>query len=200
MARRIGANWFDSAITFDEFVSAPHVYYSVGGGEDVEILTGLSTETYQDTFEEETVTLYRGSFNGAIPAGALGSSVIKIYDPENLNDILEYDPIDVCSDAATSVVISPSTASVRPGRTRQFTANFYAADDLSTDNHDTAAWSVDDGGTIDKDTGLFTAGDISGGPFTITATSGLLNDTAVVNVTLGSNSATPLSVSLMLVI
>ena len=124
--------------------------------------------------------------------------MIKIYDPENLNDVLEYDPIDVCSDAATSVAISPSTTTVRPGRTRQFTANFYAADNLSTDNHDTAAWSVDDGGTIDEDTGLFTAGSVADGPFTVTVAAGALNDTAVVNIVSVNDSASSLLTSLAL--
>lgn len=187
MARRIGANWFDAAVTFDDFIVAPSVFYSIDGAPDVEIETGISVESYELTDNGTIITLYRGSFNGTIPEAAAGNNVvIKIYDPGNLNDVLEYDPIDVCTDVATSATISPAAASVRPGGTRQFTANFLAADNLPTDNHGSVLWSTNASGetqgSINSSTGVFTAGSAIGGPYTVTATAGELTDNAEITV------------------
>lgn len=189
--RRIGADWFDSAVSFDEFINAPHAYYSIDGGADQDLGEISTVETYQSDphpVTEETVTLYRGTFNDVIPAGAEGSSVVlKIYDPVHPDLALEYDPIDVCTDVATSIVINPATASVQVGRTRSFSVTAYAADSLPTDNYEAVVWSVDGGGEINEDTGVFTAGDTPGGPHGVTATSGTLEDTAEVTVVQANN-------------
>lgn len=185
--KRVGADWLDTDATFDEFVNPPHAYYSIDGGADVDLGEITTVEMYQETQGDETVDIYRGTFNDTIPAGAVGSNVVlKIYDPVNENDKLEYDAINVCTDVATSAVVSPSSATVRINKTRQFTVVFYAADSLPTDNHDAAVWSTDASGptegSIDEDTGLFTGGTEAGGPFTVTVTAGLLEDTANVTV------------------
>jgi hypothetical protein len=182
MARRIGANWFETAVTFDDFVNAPHGYYSVGGAADVD-LGAVSCTSYQSEPDAEgrTIPLYRGTYNPVIPAGALGAVVVlKIHDPVDVNDVLEYDPIDVCTDVATSVVITPASANVAIGKTRQFTANFYAADTLATTNHDAALWSTNAAGplqgSINTDTGIFTAGSAIGGPYVVSVTAGLVGE------------------------
>jgi hypothetical protein len=187
--RRIGNTWFDSAEPFNEFLSAPNAYYSVDGGGDV-LIEAVSVTPYQtipDPDTGETRTLYQGSYNGTIPAGAEGSNVVlKIYDPNNLNDILEFTAIDVCTDVATSVMVSPAEGVVDKLGTIQFEAIFYAADGLTTENHDAVVWSTDASGPtegdIDTDTGLFTAGTENGGPYTVTTTAGALSDDGTVTV------------------
>lgn len=187
--RRIGAAWFDAAQPFNDFINAPHGYYSVDGGADVD-MGELTTTTYQsepDPISGGTVTLYQGSVNPTVPAGALGSNVVfKIYDPVNENDKLEYDAIDVCSADAVSAVVSPSNASVRVNNTLQFSVVFYAADDLPTDTHDPATWITSASGaaqgSIDNSTGVFTAGTDPGGPYTVTMAAGAVTDDAAVTV------------------
>jgi hypothetical protein len=197
--RRIGADWFAVDVEFDEFETAPSAFYSIDGAPDV--LIGVigegdlgTIDTYEETYHGTTVTIYRGTFNGAIPAEAFGSNVVvKIYDPDNANDILEYDAIDVCTDDAVEVAISPASTVVRPEGTREFTALFVAADGLPTDSHDTAVWTVEvgAGGTIDEDTGIFTAGTEEGGPWTITVTAGLLTDTAQISIKVSTARSRP---------
>jgi hypothetical protein len=87
----------------------------------------------------------------------------------------------------TSIVLSPSSATLNPSATQQYTAKArdqFAAD-LSTQPAFT--WSVSGGGTI-SESGLFTAGTVAGGPYTVTAQSGALSGTA--NVTIAATPAT----------
>jgi hypothetical protein len=94
-ARAVGSGWFDSTQTFDDFITPTvNAYYSVDGGADVLIET-IYLEAYQESSGGATVTLYRGEFNGTIPPGAVGSTVVKIYNPSYPDDYLEYDAIDV---------------------------------------------------------------------------------------------------------
>jgi hypothetical protein len=95
MAREIGSNWFDTAVEFDDFITpAVNAYYSVDGGVDILIET-IYLEAYQESSGGATVTLYRGEFNGTIPPGAVGSTVVKIYNPSYPDDYLEYTTIEV---------------------------------------------------------------------------------------------------------
>jgi hypothetical protein len=81
----------------------------------------------------------------------------------------------------TSVVVSPSTATVNPSATQQFSAT--ARDQFATNLsvQPTFTWSVT-GGSISQ-VGLFTAGTSAGGPYTVTASSGGVSGTASVTVT-----------------
>ncbi|HLX59750.1 MAG TPA: Ig-like domain-containing protein [Planctomycetota bacterium] len=77
------------------------------------------------------------------------------------------------------LTVSPPSAIVGLGATQQFTAS--ALDQFGNPVAVSAAWSVDDGGTISA-SGLFTAGFVGGGQFTITATLGTLSGTAEIGV------------------
>jgi hypothetical protein len=81
----------------------------------------------------------------------------------------------------TSIVVSPTSASIATSATQQFTAT--ARDQFATNltAQPTFTWSVSGGGTISS-TGLFIAGTIAGGPYTVTASSGGQNATASVTV------------------
>jgi hypothetical protein len=82
----------------------------------------------------------------------------------------------------TTITVSPSSASVPTGGTKQFTATGFDQFGTPTSPQPTFTWSVSGGGTISA-SGLFTAGGTAGGPFTVTAASGSVSGTASVNVT-----------------
>jgi len=82
----------------------------------------------------------------------------------------------------TSIVLSPASATVTTSATQQFTATALDQFATSLTTQPTFTWSVSGGGTIDA-SGLFMAGTIPGGPYTVTATSGSVSGTASVTVT-----------------
>jgi hypothetical protein len=91
-----------------------------------------------------------------------------------------------------TIAVTPASASVPTGGTRQFTAT--ALDQFAAPLivQPSISWSVAGGGTISA-TGLFTAGSTAGGPFTVTATApttGGMSGTAQVTVTSGGGTVT----------
>jgi Bacterial Ig-like domain (group 2) len=82
----------------------------------------------------------------------------------------------------TTITVSPSSASVTTGGTQQFSATGKDQYGQPMSPQPTFTWSVSSGGTISS-SGLFTAGSTTGGPFTVTATSGSVSGTASVTVT-----------------
>ena len=82
----------------------------------------------------------------------------------------------------TTITVSPASASVQTGGTRQFNATGYDQFGNPMSPQPTFTWTVSGGGTINS-SGLFTAGATAGGPFTVTASSGSVNGTAQVTVT-----------------
>ncbi len=90
-----------------------------------------------------------------------------------------------CSSAPpvlTTISVSPASASVPTGGTKQFIATGFDQFGNPMNPQPTFTWSVSGGGTIDS-SGLFTAGATAGGPFTVTAASGSVSGTASVTVT-----------------
>jgi hypothetical protein len=81
----------------------------------------------------------------------------------------------------TSIVITPATASVSISATQQFTAVARNQFAQALSPQPTFTWTVSGGGSIDA-SGLFTAGTTSGGPFTVTASSGGVSGTASIAV------------------
>ncbi|HYG37901.1 MAG TPA: discoidin domain-containing protein [Cytophagales bacterium] len=79
----------------------------------------------------------------------------------------------------TSIVVTPSTASVTTGGSQQFTAQ--GKDQFGANFQATFTWSTTGGGTISS-SGLFTANSIGSG-FLIKATSGSVQGSATVSVT-----------------
>jgi len=93
------------------------------------------------------------------------------------------------SQVLTSITVSPTSASVLPNNTRQFSAT--AADQFGTglSSQPSFTWTTSGGGSIST-SGLFTAGGSTGGPFTITAAASSKSGTASVTVAnAGSSSA-----------
>jgi len=82
----------------------------------------------------------------------------------------------------TSIAVAPPNATVSPSAPRQFTATALDQFATSLSTQPTFTWSVSGGGTISS-SGLFTAGAVVGGPYTVTAQSGGISGTASVSVT-----------------
>lgn len=80
----------------------------------------------------------------------------------------------------TSIVVSPTSVTINPSATQQFTATARDQSGNSLTTQPTFTWKVS-GGSIST-SGLYTAGTTAGGPFTVTATSGSVSGTASVTV------------------
>jgi hypothetical protein len=68
----------------------------------------------------------------------------------------------------TAIAVTPSAATISAGGTVQFAAEARDQYDRALDPQPAISWSASDGWTI-SDSGLFTAGDTEGGPYTVTA-------------------------------
>jgi len=86
----------------------------------------------------------------------------------------------------TTVMVTPTTATVQVGQTQAFSAA--GQDQFNQSMTISPAWTVSGGGSISS-AGLFTAGSTAGGPFTVTATSNGRSGTASVSVTAAPNAA-----------
>jgi hypothetical protein len=82
----------------------------------------------------------------------------------------------------TTITVSPSSASVQTNGTQQFAATGKDQFGKPMSPQPAFTWSVSGGGSIGT-SGLFTAGSTTGGPFTVTASSGSVTGTASVTVT-----------------
>jgi hypothetical protein len=89
----------------------------------------------------------------------------------------------------TGIILAPATATVNTSATQQFTAT--ARDQFLTNltTQPPFTWSLSGGGTISP-AGLFTAGTVAGGPYTVTATSGSVSGTSSVTVHITTYSLT----------
>jgi hypothetical protein len=86
------------------------------------------------------------------------------------------------SPVLTTITVSPSSASVQTNGTQQFAATGKDQFGKPMSPQPAFTWSVSGGGSIGT-SGLFTAGSTTGGPFTVTASSGSVTGTASVTVT-----------------
>ena len=104
---------------------------------------------------------------------------VTVKDQANLTATSSV-PVTV-NQTLTSIVVSPSSATVTTAATQLFTAT--ARDQFTTNltTQPTFTWSVTGGGTISA-SGLFTAGSSAGGPYTVTAQSGGVSGSASVTV------------------
>ncbi len=90
------------------------------------------------------------------------------------------------SQVVTMLTVSPHSGAVAPNGTLQFTDK--ARDQFGNPYAAAVSWTVSGGGTIDS-TGKFTAGSVTGGPFTVTASAGTLSATATVTISNNVNLA-----------
>jgi hypothetical protein len=112
------------------------------------------------------------------PAAGSYHLVVTIKDAGGLT---ATSAVDVsASQTITTVSVTPASASVVTNATQQFSATGKDQFGATMSPPPTWSWSASGGGTIST-TGLFTAGTVAGGPFTITASAGV-SGTASVNV------------------
>jgi hypothetical protein len=181
---RVGAAWPN--LRWQEFANVlattVRAFYRIGPlGAGPNVPIALWDNSYETSEGSDADGLNRHIHTFNVIEEMIGSEVyLIVVDATEDDQYLEFGPFDIISPAATSAVVSPSSVSVPIGRTRQFTAAFYAADGALTDDHDAAIFAVDGGGVITPD-GLFTAITI-GGPHTVTMMAGLIADTASVRV------------------
>jgi hypothetical protein len=197
----IGDLWGEQTITeLASDCTSVQPYYHIGDGDPVDIGSPIATVSAEDDPDFPSI---EASYNWEIPALLDGEDNVYfgMRDTVSPSQFVEWGPFDIISDAATSVIVSPAVTTVGLNKTRQFTAIYYDAGSAVTTNHDATVWSVDAGGTIDADTGLFTAGAVEALGNTVTATAGLIVGTATVHVrkiSSGSNNSLSMSVSLMM--
>jgi hypothetical protein len=81
----------------------------------------------------------------------------------------------------TSIIVTPSSATVPSGAPQQFTATALDQFGVALAPQPSFSWTVSGGGSINS-AGLFTAGSTAGGPYTVTASSGGVSGTAGVTI------------------
>ena len=109
------------------------------------------------------------------------------------NGLVALDSVNVTViQTETSIVVTPGAVSVQIGNTQPFSAQ--VQDQFGGTMAVTPGWTVSGGGTIDVN-GLFTAGGVAGGPFTVTATSGPVNGIATVDVLTSPPTLTTIVIS-----
>jgi len=94
----------------------------------------------------------------------------------------------VVNQKLTRISVNPASSQVPTSGTQQFLATALDQFGNSLATQPSIAWSVSGGGTINA-TGGFTAGSTSGGPFTVSATSGSSVGTASVTVTSSTSTS-----------
>lgn len=156
-------------------------YYHIGDGDPINIGSPIATVSAEDDPDFPSMEV---SYNWGIPAllEGEGNVYFGMRDVVNPTQLVEWGPFDIISDTSISAIVSPAITTVNIGNERQFTATYYDEADAVTTNHNPTVWSVDAGGNIDSDTGLFTAGSVEAPGNTITATAGTVIGTATVNV------------------
>jgi len=165
-----------TVVYYDEFDNPTSLHdvtvWSVSGGGSIDSGTGLFTAD----------TVAGGTYTVTATAGSVSDT----------------STVTITGGVLASIVVSPATANITKSTTRQFTAVGY--DEFSNVvSIPSLVWSVDDGGNINESTGLFTAGEVTGGPFTVTATSGIITDTSTINIvepSIGRSSNQRLSLSI----
>jgi hypothetical protein len=104
--------------------------------------------------------------------------LVTITDAEGLSTT---SPVSVTVNQTLAMTVTPTNGSVVAGGTLQFSVTAKDQFGNVVTSPPNLTWSVTGGGAIDG-TGLFTAGSIPGGPFTVTATSGSSMSFAAVNI------------------
>jgi len=118
-----------------------------------------------------------------VPEGQY-SLTAKATDSNDVSRMSAAVTVYVGTPELSTINVSPSTASIEEGTSKQFTAS--GLDQFAQPFPATVNWAVSDGGVIDEN-GLFIGMDV-GGPYTVSATEtteGILSDTADVDVTGG---------------
>jgi len=93
------------------------------------------------------------------------------------------------SQTMTSIAVSPSSASIAPSATQQFTATARDQFGAALVAQPSLTWAVSGQGTVST-SGLYTAPTTAGGPYTVSAQAGTVTGTATVSVVVANAAPT----------
>lgn len=153
-------------VSADDDGGEPSLTYawSQTGGPATAVLIGGNTDECTATFSSAGNYVFR----------------ISVSDAEGL---ITTEDVEVTVDATPTVLaVSPPLASVQVSNQQAFAATVSDQFGDPITPTPTVSWSVNGGGSVGTD-GVFTAGAIPGGPFTVTASSGALSDQATLHIT-----------------
>ena len=109
-----------------------------------------------------------------------GVYTLRLFADDSSLTAADETTVSVLSPPALfAISVAPSSASIQPGGAIQFTAS--GQDQYGEFFPISPTWNVSGGGSIDQ-SGLFTAGTVEGGPFTVTASDGSVSGTGAVSV------------------
>ncbi len=137
------------------------IYYTTDGSTPTTSSRAYTSAIDVDLSANASVTLKTRAFAAGMTESDIASAVFTRAEPRLL----------------TSVTITPSTATVAPAGTLQFNARAYDQDDAEISPPPSITWSVSHSQSI-SGTGLFSAGNNEGGPYTVTATAHMDGNTA----------------------
>ncbi len=151
--------------------------------------SGAPTPTYSangiNTAKNVTVTFGKAGFY---------TFRVTITDTSGL---LVFSTVNVTvNQTLTNIIVNPTSATLRGGQMRQFTAAGYDQFGAVMSPQPAYTWSASSG-SIDVDTGMFTAPYTPGATITITATSGAIQKSAIANISNTPPSGILLSNSLL---
>jgi len=112
MAIKISGTYWN--VEADDFASSSvKAYYSVDGGSDVYIDDVATTALYEDEEHPEEITGYLASYSWLIPEAAEGDNVVlKLVDPRQVEEPVEFGPYDVTPPPSGNVCESSVMISV----------------------------------------------------------------------------------------
>lgn len=124
-----------------------------------------------------------GSYSWVVTGPACADAVLRYSGVHNTEVTADSTEFSIVAEVLTSAAIVPFIGSVNPNQTLQFTVTGLDQNGEALVTQPTDwVWSADGGGTIDEDTGLFTAGAVEEGPFAVYATSSGVTAEASVTV------------------
>ena len=160
---------------------------------------GISTHTDMslspNTWHEITLDLAGVFGSTLVPGTTTLNSVTVMFTGASESVYVDDVTLTQPSPLLNAITISPASASVPAAGTQQYLAAGTDQNGIDFNPMPSLAWTVSGGGTIDS-TGLFTAGNASGGPFTVAAKVAALSANASVTVaTPGSPTITSIALS-----
>jgi hypothetical protein len=149
------------------------------GGEPALVYTWSATGPASVSFSANGTN---GAKNSTATFGKAGAYTFTATIKDASNQTVTSAVAVTVNQTATTLSVAPGTASVHASQTQQFTSTVYDQFATALSSQPSATWSVAGGGSI-ATSGLFTAGQTAGGPYTVTAMAGGKTGTAQVTVT-----------------
>ncbi len=163
------------------------IAFTVGDAETSTAALTVSATSSNTTLVPNTNLVLTGSTGSrslvATPApGQSGLATITVTVSDGAKTASDAFVLTVTApQVATSITLTPASATVAPGASQTFTASLRDQFGAAMASQPVWTWSVSSGGSISP-SGVFTAGAALGGPHTVTVGSGGLTQTASISV------------------